>query len=95
MVGATDELIDAKRARELQESAVREDIVLVWTVYQHPRDFPDRYIARPYRCTPCVKPLPEHLEGLTLEALRSQIPPTLVRLDRSKYDDPKIVETWQ
>lgn len=68
----------------------------MWVLYKHPRDFPDKYIARlhvlgsnGYAATP------EVLVADELEEVRQQLDAKgLVRLERNENDDPVIVETW-
>jgi hypothetical protein len=89
-----DRCIDASYALAVEGWAVDEDTILVWAVYEHPKDFSELWIARPYRCNPIVEPLHVHLEAATVEELRAQLPPNLVRLPRSPNDEPQLVETW-
>jgi hypothetical protein len=69
--------------------------VELWTVYDHPLDFPDRWVARrwlTYRDgTMCGD---YHVTASTLEGVRKLLPPGLHRLARDPSDDAKIVETW-
>jgi hypothetical protein len=68
----------------------------VWTVYDHPADFPAVYVAREWRMRDGL-PMPS---GLTLthvdiEVLRKELAAMgLVRLERAEDDDPVIMETW-
>jgi hypothetical protein len=67
----------------------------LWTVYEHPRDYPTKYVAR---CTEIGDGQPwVHEEALvadTLDELRAQLPPGLHRLPRDEADAPVIVEVW-
>lgn len=71
----------------------------VWTVYDHPSDYPGHFVAR-RRLVGGDSVAQEEAEGVfllvaeTLERLRELIPPGLARLDRSLDDDPVIVESW-
>jgi hypothetical protein len=68
----------------------------MWTVYDHPRDFPNSYVARCFdvdgsgpRATDNIMVSP------SLDALRDMLAARgLTALCRSPEDDPKIVETW-
>jgi hypothetical protein len=65
----------------------------IWTVYRHPEDYPDDYIARLwYGKVPTNK----IIQAKTLEDLRALIVrmPGMVCLKASRGDDPIIVETW-
>lgn len=74
-----------------------EAFMTVWVVYDHPKDFPTCYVARPqfilkdHTVVPCkVAWLGEDLDKMrdALAALG------LTCLMRSPGDDPKILETW-
>lgn len=72
-----------------------DDLLKMWTIYDHPADYPDGYVARqwiiagggePYRGPARYRP--------SLEEAREAVPPGLYRLDRDPGDDPTVVETW-
>lgn len=67
----------------------------VWTIYDHPTDFPGYFVARLHLvadstavCTAC------HLKHVSLDSLRSMLPPGLVCIKRSDSDPLTIVESW-
>lgn len=68
----------------------------MWTIYKHPKDYPDSYVARLWeadaggpRMTASV------VIASSLEFLREQMMDMgLVKLDRQPDDDPVIVEVW-
>lgn len=63
----------------------------IWTIYRHPKDYPDCYVARRwllYKSTDLV------LLGRDLDAVRSLLPEGLHRIERDQRDDPCIVESW-
>lgn len=71
------------------------DRMPMFTITDHPADFPDFYVARlsltlPRPAVLDVAIMDESLERLrvTMEALG------LTRLERSPQDDPVVVETW-
>lgn len=71
----------------------------MWTIYAHPADYPNGYIARKWvvagvgvQAEPVATLDARH--GPTLEAVRQGLPPGLHRIGRSTEDDPSIVETW-
>lgn len=67
----------------------------MWTVYDHPTDYPDGFIARLHLAYDgFAVSTPNTFTGLTLDAVRDQLPRGLHRIVRSPDDDPKIVETW-
>lgn len=88
-------LIDSDAAQALQANAVATGDLLVWTVYKFPADLPDYYVGRPHVTNnKGVEALPCHLQALTLDGLRAQLPTDLHRLDRQDEDEPQIVEVW-
>jgi hypothetical protein len=88
-------LLSAERAQYIQDWVLELGALLIWTVYERPRDFPDHYIARPFYCSlGHTTPLPAHLQAASLESLRMLLPVGLTLLARSPGDDPSIVETW-
>lgn len=68
----------------------------IWTVYDHPADFPDGFVARLWAIGPGGEPLAtRHIVlGATLEAVRALLPRGLDCLPRQPGDDPCIVECW-
>jgi hypothetical protein len=82
-----------------QQDSVSRGTLSLWTVYDHPRDYPDGYIARKFE----VK---GDEQVTTKETLRTTDEPGLellhdafeqaglVCMPRSEADDPQIIETW-
>ena len=74
-----------------------DNILPMWTVYKHPRDYPDKFVARRFEARK-GEVIPTHniIVADTLERLREvlEIDMHLVCLTRNKEDDPVIVETW-
>jgi hypothetical protein len=67
----------------------------MWTVYEHPLDHPDGYVARLFNVgRDGAVATDEVIMGDTLQAVRSQIPQGLFCMVRSPDDEPQIVETW-
>ncbi len=69
----------------------------MWTVYDHPTDYPDHYVARKWLIKSTVaepEPTDEILLETDLAALRMKLPPWLYCLPRQDQDDPCIIETW-
>lgn len=67
----------------------------MWTVYDHPLDFPQEIVARKTvlnRYGPV--PTDDIVTGSTIDEVRAQLPPGLAMVTRSPDDDPKIVEVW-
>ena len=64
---------------------------ILWTIYKHPLDYPNKYIARKFILD---KPTLEIKIGDTLEEVRELLPIGLTRFERNPNDDPIIVEIW-
>ncbi len=77
----------------------------LYTVYKHPRDFPDEYVIRESHVLPTVRGEARVANGEivcrgeSLEEVHRQLfalprGPGLTRLPRQDADDPVIVEVW-
>jgi hypothetical protein len=68
----------------------------MWVIYDHPRDHPDLYVARPqYIDADGVTQFDEGLGSPDLDKLREEMARRgLVCLARHPDDDPVILETW-
>jgi hypothetical protein len=86
--------IDRRYAEQLQGAAQSLGQLLIWTIYDHPLDYPDWFVARPHVIRPKTSALPMHLIATKLEGLRALLPDGLTRMDRQPTDDPFIVEVW-
>lgn len=66
----------------------------MWTVYERPSDFPERYVARLFVLD---KPTDRVMFAATLAEIREKIEaahPGLICLPRQASDEPQIVEVW-
>lgn len=63
----------------------------IWTVYAHPLDYPDDYVARLWLNADRTDTM---LTAPTLAGLQALLPPGLYRMARQEQDDPVIVEIW-
>jgi hypothetical protein len=69
--------------------------LIMWTVYEKPRDYPNDFVARAFAIRRGgMVPLERIIVAPTLNALRARMPFGLYRLPREPADDPIIVETW-
>lgn len=69
--------------------------VFQFTIYDHPRDYPDKFVVRAFAIFPGeVLASGECILCDTLEEAREKIPPGLICLPRAEGDDPVIVEVW-
>jgi hypothetical protein len=67
----------------------------MWTIYDHPRDYPTGYMARCWLITAGADPEPtDRIFHGSLAGVRGAIPPGLACLPRSPEDDPAVLETW-
>jgi hypothetical protein len=66
-----------------------------WTIYDHPRDYPDAFVARRWvAIRGTVIPTNDMFVANSLNELRALLPPGLVLFPRFDGDDPNIVEVW-
>lgn len=72
------------------------DPLVMWTVYEKPRDFPRSYVARKWLVQGGGNfgPTPEHIVSPSLDVLRMLLPAGLTCVPRTPGDDPCIVEVW-
>lgn len=68
----------------------------IWTIYDHPTDYPDDFVARRWEVTgEGTAPTDELLTCNRLDAIQTILRGFgFVRLPRAEHDDPKILETW-
>ncbi len=69
--------------------------VTIWTVYQHPDDYPDWWVLRGYDLLPGA--LQRHrffFTGRTLDEVRAKVPPATLCVGRQPADHPAIYECW-
>jgi hypothetical protein len=86
-ISATD-----RRTGEALSSQRAPLLLEIWTVYDHPKDWPQFFVARKFILD---KPTKVAVFALTLEGIQSQMRARgLVRLERNPADDPVIVECW-
>lgn len=77
---------------QLQHVCVEQGMLALWTIYDHPTDHPDRFVARMFVLD---KPTEHLLSSTSLDLLRDVFDRAgLVCMTRAEDDDRKIVETW-
>ena len=88
--------INPHYAAQLQYSAISLGQLLIWTIYDHPVDYHEWFVARPHVIRPkTAGPLPMHLIAKDLDALRAMLPDGLTRLARNPaHDHPSVIEVW-
>jgi|SRR5579864_2869512 len=83
---------------KLQHSAAQRGALTLWTLFDHPKDYPNGFIARRFEVnkdglvqatdhTLSAGPQPDELQDVFRKA-------GLVCVGRMSEDDPVIVETW-
>lgn len=70
---------------------VHVSLVPVWVIYQRPKDYPRKFVARLWNLD---EPTATALVADTLEEVRGLLPAGLVRIERNPLDDPVILEAW-
>jgi hypothetical protein len=72
------------------------DPLFMWTVYDHPRDFPNSFVARLWRIEAGkTTPTDTIMVFPTLKMIRERMMDAgLTRIRRFEHDDPNIVEVW-
>lgn len=71
------------------------DSLELWTIYDHPTDHPDYYVARKWIITDDgPQATNKACYGPTLDDVRAALPPGLYRIAADPNDDPVILETW-
>lgn len=81
----------------LESRDVGEPFMNIWTVYDHPRDFPQEFVARRHyivRGDDQPRASQDYVTAASLEELRKKLPLGLYCLPRFADDDPTIVEVW-
>jgi len=70
-------------------------MIIGWTIYDHPRDYPDCFVARRWLTrNKQVIQTNDVLAAPTLDEIRALIPPGLVCFARHGLEDPAVVEVW-
>jgi hypothetical protein len=73
------------------------ETLAIWTVYRHPTDYPDKFVARRFDVDGSgPKPSASIIISGDLDALRDILcyELHLTRLMRNEDDEPQIVESW-
>lgn len=78
------------------ESAADPNRMLQWVIYDHPRDFPNAFVARCWSIGKgTVTPSTDVIMTTDLDSLRRLMEGMgLTRIARSPGDDPTIIEVW-
>ena len=72
-----------------------DQILSMYVIYDHPRDFPDNIVVRRFDIGPgWSRPAEVWALVETLEQAREKVPPGLTLLPRDPADDYGIIESW-
>ena len=94
--GVKEPLQAADVAAAQWEAAKRGGLVL-WTVYDKPKDYPQGFIARMHEIRPGADPRPTDttIKASNIDAIRRILSDAgLIKLTRCEGDDKTIVESW-
>ena len=71
------------------------DALMLWTIYNHPSNAPDHFIARKWLVSGGESTMTDEVfKAGTLEELRKLLPPGLYHIPRSDEDDSTVIESW-
>lgn len=80
-------------AQDIQDAAVKQGVLLTWTVFQAPLDYPDDFVLRPFS-SKSGEAMPFVWTAKTLSAVQTALPAGLYRMPPDPSDPPTIVEIW-
>lgn len=73
----------------------RDGALEQWVIYDHPRDYPQGFIARRWEITAsCLQATGDSIRAPTLAEVRNRLPRGMCRIPRFAKPDPCIVEVW-
>jgi hypothetical protein len=90
-------LATARTVYDITKAARDRGVLAMWTVFDHPRDYPDGYIARCFETGGGEPdPVPTNFTVMgELPLIRATLEQCgLVCMARSPQDDKNIIETW-
>jgi hypothetical protein len=72
-----------------------DKILSMWTIFDHPRDYPDKIVVRRFEIGPgWSRPAEVWALTDTLEEARATIPEGRTIIPRDPADDYNIIESW-
>lgn len=80
----------------VRPSSTERELLPIWVVYRHPRDYPDKFVVRRHWIgsgQTLADIAPWSITNALAEA-RSTVPQRAFRIHRHPHDDPAICETW-
>jgi hypothetical protein len=76
-------------------TATDHDHLVLFTVYDHPSDYPDSFVVRRHIVQKDGDTIKDEIRlADTLMGARDLLPPGVYNLGRYPQDDPVIIETW-
>lgn len=82
-------------ARNSSLVAPRREPLTMWTVYDHPMDLPQAFVARKWEISAAARATDHVIIDVDIDRMRRQLREQgLVCIGRQKDDDPTIVEVW-
>jgi len=92
----TPEFSTTRAAEHQQASSKKEEVLVVYTIYKHPTDYPDHYVLKRWLCGKQIVQDETYLFAHPeLEACRDQLyRKVLFNVGRVPGDDPCILESW-
>lgn len=86
--------IDEEAAHVVGTKKVRDPLGM-WVIYDHPSDFPDKFVARRFYVGPkVILASDDFVSSETLHGVRALLPDGLHNRGRHQHDESQIVETW-
>ena len=82
---------------QIQMCRQRDDLLEMFVVYEHPRDFPAHFVLRRWWIDgklPGGTPTKDFRIADTLQDIRKLVPLGCACMHRAEEDDYSIVETW-
>ena len=87
--------LNAARIYEANVAARDRGVLSIWTVYDHPKDYPDSFVARRSEASRAGTVATSDVVTGDLTSIReAMVLCGLYRMQRAPADDRKIVETW-
>jgi hypothetical protein len=80
---------------DAHNEALRHGVLNLWTIYDHPKDFPHSFVARRFAVdSNGARPTEDFVQG-ELSILRESFRYCgLTCLTRDEKDEPQIIESW-
>jgi hypothetical protein len=78
-----------------QAESLKRGMLSIWTVYDHPKDFPHSFVARRFEINADgPRPTGDIVQGELSIIRKSFSDCGLICFTRNRGDDPAVVESW-